>query len=92
MKKIFKTTALAVLMVLSFAVFVEAFGCPEEKAQATGAPAECCVQCCPRHNMAPPALHLGQISSAPSFAKSLAVVLPPHSILLPDSVFHPPRA
>lgn len=90
-KSFLKTTAMAVLVALSFGVLVEAYFCPEERSQA-GIPAECCLQCCPRHHLAPPTINLKQPPSEPLYENFLIAEFTPYLVLFPDSVFHPPRA
>lgn len=92
MRKFIKTTAAVILLLLSFVILVDAYACPEEKSSEAGPPVECCVQCCPRHHLAPPSVNSEQALSQAFFERCLLMELSPYSILLPDSVFHPPRA
>jgi hypothetical protein len=91
-KKSLKTTATLVLVAVSFVVLAEAFCCAEEETQAAGAPVECCLQCCPRHHLAPPAVHPVPVGFKPSFEKFLMAESTLHPVLFVDSIFHPPRA
>lgn len=87
-----KKTAAILLMALSFALFAEAYFCKEGKAHAESSPVECCVQCCPRHHMAPPTIKTEQSFSEPVYEKLIWAEHVPVLVLLIDSVFHPPRA
>lgn len=86
-----KTTAI-LLMALSFALFAEAYFCKEGKVHAESSPIECCVQCCPRHHMAPPTVKTEYSFSEPVYEKLSLAEQVPVLVLLIDSVFHPPRA
>jgi hypothetical protein len=90
-KKILKTTATVILMAVSFIVLAETFCCPEETTQTTGDPVECCLQCCPRHNLAPPLSQFAQPTAKSFFEKLVSFQSNLHAILLVDNVFHPPR-
>lgn len=92
MRKFFKLTATFILISLSLVVLLDSYLCEEVKLQGKGSPVDCCVMCCPNHNLAPPTVSQSQIS-APAFFQNFS--LPKffsNPALLADSVFHPPRA
>lgn len=92
MGKFFKITATALFVALAFAVFAEAYACPDTKGGHDEAPVECCLHCCPRHHLAPPTVLQATSSREPMVKNFLVREFSPHSILLADSIFHPPRA
>jgi hypothetical protein len=92
MKRVLRSIAIVSFFALSFGVLVEPYVCPEERGQGTGAPVECCVQCCPRHHLVPPAANLTQTLPETPWNEFLVTEFIPHSALPSHSIFHPPRA
>jgi len=90
--KFFKTTATLVLFILSFVVLVDAFVCGEAVSGEAEEPVECCLQCCPRHNLVPPASGLEKARSISLLEKFPHFDLRLPVLLLEKSIFHPPKS
>ncbi len=94
MKKIFSITAILVLLSFAFVTFSDAFFCQEneESAQSQLPCGNCCVQCCPSHNLVLQKKLLVQAQVLPSPTQFLPpTILDCASTLLIKSIFHPPK-
>jgi len=84
--------AMAILVAFSFVVLVDSFCCPEEYGQEASAPVECCLQCCPRHHLAPTSSHLSQQLPESVFENFCNPEFSTYSSLFADPIFHPPKS
>lgn len=94
MKSIASKLAILILLVWSVVVLADVFFCQESQASDQSLdPIDCCVQCCPSHNLAPQVKPLLQKHSPLLRVGSKPPqILDAYSTLVVKVIFHPPKA
>lgn len=64
MAKTIRTIAAAALFFLAFAVIADAYACAERSAHNQSTASDCCVVCCPAHNLAPLSANKNYVASS----------------------------
>lgn len=89
MQNRWKKLILAFSLLFAFSILVEAYCC--EDYSSPQASAHCCVQCCPSHHLVPPIKAFGSLVEAPSREFFAVPHLEAPALMLPFSIFHPPK-
>lgn len=92
MKKAFQIIAVVALFFLSAGVFLDPYVCGDRNTQSKSAPADCCVICCPAHNLVPTSNSIVQTFPVFTFGTLAPDTISPYMALITDSIFRPPRA
>jgi|GEM_PF-6116002 len=83
-------------MILSFAFVTssDVFFCDEDQQKTTHsqAPVHCCVQCCPSHNLASPAVNIAQLISSKQASRFIPQNLDFPLEIYPNQIDRPPIA